>query len=258
MTETNIHTFLSQYKNKNIIYVPNPGNAGDSLIVYGTLCVFKSLGLTYTIGYHKNIYNNKILFYAGGGNLVGLYHDCRNFLYKNKDNNEIVILPHTIKNETKILKDLGENVKIFCRERISYNYVLNTVKHKNNVFLSKDMAFYIDVPEKYKNKSSSGICNCFRTDVEKTSIKIPQNNNDLSVTLYRPNCTSNPRVIYNIVCSIFDYLSKYNEINTNRLHISISGLLLNKKVNLYPNNYYKNKAIYDFTMKNHNNILFHL
>jgi hypothetical protein len=39
--EINIINFLQKYK--NIIYIPNPGNAGDSIIAYGTLQVFTPL-----------------------------------------------------------------------------------------------------------------------------------------------------------------------------------------------------------------------
>lgn len=42
--------FLKKYENKDIIYIPNPGNAGDSLIAYGTITLFKKIGLNYKIG----------------------------------------------------------------------------------------------------------------------------------------------------------------------------------------------------------------
>ena len=58
--------------------------------------------------------------------------------------------------------------------------------------------------------------------------------------------------------SIFQYLSKYEVINTNRLHIAIAGCLLGIKVNMYSNNYYKNKAIYDYSLsKYYDRIIFH-
>ena len=39
-----IRLFLSNYLNQEIIYIPNPGNAGDSLIVFGTIQIFYELG----------------------------------------------------------------------------------------------------------------------------------------------------------------------------------------------------------------------
>jgi hypothetical protein len=48
--KSSIIDILNKYKNNNIIYIPNPGNAGDSLIVLGTINIFDKLGLNYTIG----------------------------------------------------------------------------------------------------------------------------------------------------------------------------------------------------------------
>ena len=241
--------FLMEYASKHIIIIPNPGNGGDSLISMGTLQLFDKLGLNYVTGDINKQYLNKILFYSGGGNLVGLYNNCHNFIIRNKSTNDIVILPHTIKDVDSLLKLCDDKIKIICRECISYDYVYATIKHKNNVFLSDDMAFYISGLESYKNIQGVGVCNCFRNDKEKTNIVIPPDNNDISQTLNKKNNTSDPLVINKVSFSIFEYLSKYEIINTNRLHVAIAGSLLGKKVNLYQNNYYKIKAIYDYSIK---------
>jgi exopolysaccharide biosynthesis predicted pyruvyltransferase EpsI len=257
--KTNIIDILNKYKDDNIIYIPNPGNAGDSLIALGTLFMFDKLELNYTIGDINTKYNNQILFYAGGGNLVGIYNNCKQFILNNQDNNQIVLLPHTVKDETKLIKRFKDNIIIICREDISYNYVKNNSKYKHNIYLSDDMAFYISLLSLGIDNSIIGIgeCNCFRTDSEKTSIKIPTNNNDISKTLNKSNNTSDKKSIIDVCTTFFNYLAKYDTINTNRLHIAIAGCLLNKKVNLYANSYYKNKAIYDTSLKNKYNIIFH-
>jgi GR25 family glycosyltransferase involved in LPS biosynthesis/exopolysaccharide biosynthesis predicted pyruvyltransferase EpsI len=244
-----IKKFLQNYQNKEIIYIPNPGNAGDSLIVYGTLQCFDDIKLNYIFGDINKKYNNKILFFGGGGNLVGLYSDCKKFILNNKDNNKIVLLPHTVKDEDELLKNLNNNVIIFCRERISYNYVKNKVKNPDNIYLSKDMAFYIRDLDIYK-KQGNGELNCYRTDVEKTNLKIPENNIDLSNALNKTGNTNDPNVVKQVSLSVFDYLSNYDIINTNRLHMAISGSLLGKNVNFYGNSYYKNSSIYDYSLKN--------
>lgn len=246
----NFHEFLKQYQNKNIIYIPNPGNAGDSLIAFGTLQLFNRIGLNYTIGQTTQKYQNKILFYAGGGNLNGWGKEfAKKFILKNMNNNEIVVLPHTIHNEDELIKKINNNVKIFCREEVSYSYVHNLIKNKEHVFLSKDMAFYIKEIGKFKRRYGKGSCNCFRTDIEKTDIKIPNNNNDISSTLMKNGAFSDPQKIKEVTFSMFKYLSKFKVVNTNRLHVAIAASLLNKRVNLYPNSYYKNEAIYEFSLK---------
>jgi exopolysaccharide biosynthesis predicted pyruvyltransferase EpsI len=247
--EINMFTFLQDYKGKEIIYVPNPGNCGDSLIAYGTLQIFKKVGLSFIIGNANTIYINKLLFFGGGGNLTGSYVNCRNFINNNKDANEIVLLPHTIKNEDSLLKSLGENIKIFCREKTSYLYVSSLLKNVNNLFLSHDMAFHIKNIEKYLDCKGNEEGNCFRTDSEKTNIIIPKNNNDISNTLNQKGNTTDVTIIELVSLRLFDYISKYRVINTSRLHIAIAASLLNKEVNFYPNNYYKNEAVYFYSME---------
>jgi len=249
VADTDIYTFLKQYIGKEIIYVPNPGNAGDSLIAFGTLNVFDEVGLNYKIGDYKATYTDKLLFYAGGGNLVGLYPQCRSFFKNNMSNNTIVLLPHTIKDEDALIKSFNDNIIIICRERVSYAYVSSIIKNKNNVLLSKDMAFYIKGIDSYKLIKGTGTCNCFRTDTEKTNISIPSDNIDLSNKLNMANSTSDKATLKKVSLSIFEYLSKYHTINTNRLHMAIAGSLLNKRVHFYPNSYYKNKVVYEYSIK---------
>lgn len=256
INEINIYDFLKKYINKKIIYIPNPGNAGDCLIVLGIFNLFNEIGINFIIGNPLKIYKNEILFYAGGGNLVGIYQNCKRFLMNNlKNNNEIVILPHTVKDEDILIQNLDNNTKIICREKQSYSYVFNNIRNKKNVYLSKDTAFYIKNLEKYKNKSTKILCNCFRTDDEKTDIKIPNDNFDLS-TIKNGIYWKNDKELNMTADKLFTYLSNYKKIYTNRLHIAIAGHLLDKIVHFYPNNYYKNEAVYDYSLKNDSNIIF--
>ena len=245
-----IRIFLSKYLNQEIIFVPNPGNAGDSLIAFGTIPILNELGLNWKMGNYSVKYQNKTIFYGGGGNFVGLYTNCKKFIANNKNNNKIIIKTKIIKSEDKFLSSLNDNIIIFCREKTSYNYVLKVFKHKKNVYLSKDMAFYIKNLDKYKMIKGNGICNAYRTDREKTNIKIPEDNRDLSLILNKPGNTNKINIIKDVSLSIFDHLSKFKTINTNRLHIAIAGTLLDKNVNFYRNSYYKNKSVFEYSINN--------
>jgi exopolysaccharide biosynthesis predicted pyruvyltransferase EpsI len=251
MNSLDIREFLIKYTNTDIIYIPNPGNVGDTIIVYGTIQIFNELNLRWSIGNINQVYTGKTLFYGGGGNLVGIYKTAYWFLEKNKDNNNIVILPHTIKDENELIKSFSRKIIVICREMVSYNYVYNLHRYKKNVFLSKDMAFYINVPSELKNKQGNGTGNCFRTDSETNGIiDIPSDNNDISLTLLNEGNTSIISVINDLTISFFEYISNYEIINTDRLHVAIAATLLNKKVNVYRNSYYKVQAIFDFSIKN--------
>ena len=46
-----------------------------------------------------------------------------------------------------------------------------------------------------------------------------------------------------------DEINKYSIINTNRLHGAIGGSLLNKHVKFYPNSYWKNQEVYNYSLR---------
>jgi exopolysaccharide biosynthesis predicted pyruvyltransferase EpsI len=49
--------------------------------------------------------------------------------------------------------------------------------------------------------------------------------------------------------SILRFLKDFDEIHTNRLHICIAGALIGIKVHFYPNSYWKNRAVYEHSIK---------
>ena len=96
----------------------------------------------------------------------------------------------------------------------------------------------------YTNKNTF---NAFREDWEKTFIQIPKNNCDLSVSL---QCGYQNEFIASHISYFFlKFINYFSQINTNRAHIAIAAAKMGKNVNFYPNNYYKKKAIYEFSMK---------
>ena len=43
------------------------------------------------------------------------------------NNNEIIILPHTIKDENILIENLDNNTKIICRDKQSYKFVYDHI-----------------------------------------------------------------------------------------------------------------------------------
>ena len=81
--EIDLENFLSNFKGKKIIFVPNPGNAGDSLIALGTYHLLKKIGINYVNGNWYDEYENSEILFGGGGNLIGIYQNCEQFIIKN-------------------------------------------------------------------------------------------------------------------------------------------------------------------------------
>ena len=268
-----VKAFLKKYQGSKVKYIPNPGNAGDSLIGLATIQMLKELNIDYQICKPTDKFEGETIFYGGGGNLIRKYKSCRNFLINNHEKNNIIVLPHSINDCDSLLKTLSDKVILFAREQVSYNYIKSKLTHTNNALLSKDMSFYIKDIEKYKNQTCIGTCNAFRLDDELSSknkhVKVPHDNKDISIDFQRPMFMKNWDITDDINAQVeknlsiatdnmFSYISKFKQINTDRLHVGIAATLLGKKVNLYPGSYFKIEALYNFSIKDKfDNVTFH-
>jgi len=165
MKELDLKLYLEKFKNQDVDFYRFPGNYGDSLIWHGTKNLFSELNIkTKAVDVSFPVYN-KTLIIDGGGNFNDYYSDIRIFLIK-KGNlyDEIIMLPHTIfgKKQIEILDNLESNVTVFCREKISADFVSKNAK-KASVYLWHDCAFYNTFKSEKKGK---GTLNTFRTDRE--------------------------------------------------------------------------------------------
>jgi len=245
MKELNLKDFLETYKNQSVDFFRFPGNYGDSLIWHGTKILLSSLNISeHYVDISSPNYNN-VLFIDGGGNLVDYYHDVIDFLKKKSDlYDEIIIFPHTIsgRKQIEILNDISSKLVIFCREKVSAKFLEEGLT-RGEVYLWHDCAFY----NKFSAvPSGKGVLNAFRSDNESILHALPKSNNDLS---YNGHATKPLKELINI-------LQRYEQVNTDRLHIAIGATLLGKRVRLYSNSYYKNKAVFDYSLKKFSNVKF--
>lgn len=248
LNEQELVKLIKLYINSdNKVYIiPNEGNGGDAFIALGTYHFLKKHNINYKIIQDNNtITKNDKLIYSGGGNLVSHYMHCEHFL-RSFENNEILILPHTI-DKVKLLQELKNNVTIITRDVTSY---YNCQKHfKHNSYISHDMAFYINLswlPE-IKQTNNYKSTNCFRNDVERTVINIP-NNIDISDRINYDRYMKNEQLVEKTVFDILSYLMNFKVIKTNRLHVCIAGYLLQKQVEFHRNSYWKNCEVFKYSL----------
>jgi exopolysaccharide biosynthesis predicted pyruvyltransferase EpsI len=278
-----------------LYYLPNPGNAGDSLIASATHQFFEKHQIDYKTVLDANFRAaGKNVVYAGGGNFGGEHSRVAKALMLHANSSEsFILLPHTLFGAQDLLAKLPKHVHIFCREKVSYEHALKHAR-KANVYLADDMVFNSNLQlflNKPKNtvfqetikevarrlsgnndydlglalsclpkplmskvhrlvatqKASGAILNAFRTDVEKTGLIIPKDNIDISDVYELSSCQPN---LSNL--STYRFLSQidlFDEVHTNRLHVAIGAMKLGKSVKLYGNNYFKIRAIYDYSIK---------
>lgn len=141
---------INSLRNKKVAYCANRGNAGDALIWYGTICLFKKLGISYfpyasAVEYGLLPTVDSVVF-GGGGNFVPYYSECSKFLEKTMSlGKPILLLPHTVQGNQNFLARLLPNVVIICREQMSYDYCKRIVPFKENIYLGCDLAFFADI-----------------------------------------------------------------------------------------------------------------
>lgn len=253
LVKVDIRNYLSNFINQKVYFVPNPGNAGDAFIAYSTFYLFDELGINYEVIQSESIsLTDETIFFSGGGNLVeGKYDHLYNKIKRYLDNNKCILLPHTIFGYQDLIRETNNNLTIFCREKVSYELCMLNGANKDNLYLSDDMAFYFPDSELSEFRiKGSGRAYCIRTDGESSKqIYIKDSNRDISYS-WNGELWSNFLLSKYVTFSLASYLCQFDEIETDRLHIAILAAKLNRKVIFYPNNYYKNRAVYENSIAN--------
>lgn len=263
-------------KGRKVYYYANNGNAGDSLINMGfyELAIEKKLdyGLL-SLNKIDILKKGDIVFIAGGGALVPEWDATSKFILDllNYDV-ELVILPQSIRGIDHVMGKLKQNTIIFCREKFSYQYCKN-IRPDLKIFLDHDMAFYAQ-PEKILNEAvklkdynvknylrlaayyfhaikskSTKHLHAFRCDKEanqQLDVKRIKYNDISAVARFGAGSYENSLYSANKFLKI---INMYDEVSTDRLHVSVAAYLLGKKVNIYNNSYYKCEGVYEQSMK---------
>jgi exopolysaccharide biosynthesis predicted pyruvyltransferase EpsI len=279
MIDSQVINVLKRFQSEDLVFIPNPGNAGDSFIACATYQMFDDLNISYRVGSPTGLYPGSVLIYGGGGNLIGDYSNAISFIMNNHNSSKaLILLPHTIDSFSDTLANLGANCYLFCREVRSYEYVLACVTQAQ-VFLSHDLALGADLDRiRSKGRGSRAAdyrilgsnrsefrlallvlrhmlrtrfrfstLSAFRTDIEKTDVEIPTHNFDVSAVFATRDLS--PDASARTTRTMIRFLDRYKAVRTNRLHVCIMSLMLGKRVQFYSNSYYKNEAIYKHSLK---------
>ncbi|PWS39195.1 hypothetical protein DFH01_08155 [Falsiroseomonas bella] len=288
-----IHDYLGQFTGKDVLFVPNPGNAGDSVMSAATYQALERAGARYRVPSLRGLdVSGQFVLYGGGGNLYGkARHAYRTLERLHATAKHLTILPHTIKDVDELLEEFGSNVTVIARERVTFDYI-SSVSRRYETLLMDDLAFSLDLDrllhggegfnraamvahfamsrllrrsghtefanvKRYLNpgpvaadllaRPPGGVLNCFRLDNEATDIEIPPDNIDLPIVFMFG--VSPAPVAFHAARSMIQVLSKFDEIRTNRLHVAISAGLIGKPTLFYPNNYFKCRAVWEFSMR---------
>lgn len=263
---------LTELRNREVLYLPNTGNAGDSLIAAATYQVFSRLSIKYKIvnnGTPVEKVTGKVLILGGGGNLIPNYGTIKAAISKfHKVVDKLILLPHTVRGNEDLLQNLGGNCWIFCRDVPSYVHVLSNCDEAK-VYLSHDMALHTD-PGKilFDIEDLQGAQFAFKEKLESLSIDLsldkireeayymrqdreaariyPRYDLDISQAFA---FGVNPQAAFKSSWCLLEAIRVVESVKTDRLHVGISSHLLDKKCTLLNNSYGKNFEVWRHSLK---------
>jgi exopolysaccharide biosynthesis predicted pyruvyltransferase EpsI len=258
-----------------LLFIANPGNAGDALIASASWQLFDMLGLRVSSGRVEDIRCGDFIIAGGGGNLVPLYPATRNVLERSLacEVRGLVLLPHTIRGHDDVLQKLDGRFTLFCRDQIGLDHVKVSAPIVE-LHLSPDMALGLDLralrmraasrlvrlrarisllPRKRRRRyagwlesasrvvpDENGHLLVLRNDIESLRL-FGSRNGDLS-GMYGSSFRSRDEC--DLVSARFlQVIDQAKTVTTDRLHVAIASNLLGKPVKLLNNSYGKNHAV---------------
>jgi exopolysaccharide biosynthesis predicted pyruvyltransferase EpsI len=229
---------LNASKGKKVYLFVSPGNWGDALIRYGTICFLKYFRIPFEELYiNDNVsdklkwvkagFSNSVLLVMGGGAWAPHYTYLAPTVKKiqGKYNfKHIVVMPSTYADKYQI-----DNCTFFRRDKAE------SASNMPGTPFCHDLAFFIGDLQ-IQAGTEHKVAHCFRKDGESSKQHtMLESNFDLS----------GEGTHLSDVFGFFDYIAGHSVIHTDRLHIAIGSCLLGKEVHMYPGRYFKNRAIFD-------------
>ena len=198
-------------KLKSFYFLPNGGNLGDGLIANSEFQIFNFYEdisyITKRDDYDK-IQKPFNFIYGGGGLFVDIYKENLDKffdIFKNKFLKQCIILPSSFYNIPELFEIADERFTIFCREKNSFNYLVNS-KTKAKIYLSDDMAFATDIKFYTNSTFTVNQLNNLKENLQKMPLK------QLKNIIY--NMFFSYSSIYNRIKEILSVIDKKSDIKT--------------------------------------------
>jgi exopolysaccharide biosynthesis predicted pyruvyltransferase EpsI len=262
--------FLRQFRNRRVLYFPNPGNAGDSLIAAATILSLRQLNVSFQPISLDAPVDDEIVLLGGGGNLVPAYDSIalafERFLGRAR---QLILLPHTIRGSEELLGKLDASCVLFCRDPESYLHVLQAAPGAH-AMLAHDMAFHLDPQELLSSPSATQFQEFFVSRLRSAGIDWEQAQFRIRARYFRrdgeatgrhPGTDIDISEVFskgvwpeNALCAAWAFLEAIrtvDAIETDRLHVAIGAGLLGTPCTLHDNSYGKNWAVYRHSLRHY-------
>ncbi|MGX9934462.1 polysaccharide pyruvyl transferase family protein [Advenella kashmirensis] len=253
---------LKKFAANDAVYLSSAGNFGDGLIGLGTLCLFEHIGIspkTQDTMIDTRIPNTNYIIVGGSGGwldgLWGHYAEMLDVFFER--GGQALILPSTVKGFETFFEKYASQITIFAREQVSYKHLAAIKGMQDRVFLCHDLAFATDFSlfTIHDLAQRSGRLNLFRED-EEAKISVHYSHNyDLSL-LWNSISWSDKAMCIRRLSPLVSLMSQFEEIHTDRLHMSILGTIVGCNVSMHPSGYFKNQAVFDYSLARFPNVVF--
>lgn len=279
-----LYQFLFENKDAFLTVIQPGGNNGDELIYKGLNKKLKDIKIEYKeIKYRESKLSRRIsrinekvgtnlrevsiskktdLILIHGGANINDYWGQGTRLLKNlilHYNVPIAVAPQTFyftkTNISEIIKKAKQDIHLFCREETSYSS-LGRMQLPDNVkiYLSDDTAFYLSKGDFAHlngcNDKKDYALLCFRDDKE-SKVSSDVNETFKEIFMDRGIEIINEGDI-SVNQSFEDFvkiIAGAKIVVADRLHVGVLSSILEKPTLILPNSYFKNKAIYEYSLK---------
>lgn len=230
-----------------------------------------------------------VVLYGGGGQLVRRYDGAASATLRalNKRCARLIVLPSSISGHEQLLSRLGANVTLFARDLRSFEIARDTARSAE-VLLSDDLAFGLKVLEinrvrlpswldvamqklsarlrhpwdawqlpspgtysrvlaRLARRPICDVLNAYRLDGESARERVPRDNIDLSREMDLGS--QSPSLAFLWACCFLRYLSGFEIVKTDRLHVAIASALLGLQVDLEDNADGKLRSVYEHSFR---------
>lgn len=259
-----------------IYFRSNSGNAGDSLINLGFYSLAEEMGLEYEEVSdnfpYETLGKRDLVILSGGGNLVP-YWDGGSAVIRRLTQYEfpLMLMPQSIEGREDVLRLLRKQDTLFLRERYSLDYA-HSLGLECCVALGDDLAFSanLDILEakprglrfiarRKPRKLLYIVYHFLRSRFVKTLPALRTDRESTITNRRKKKINDISRVAkfgtknrdLNILSSywLLKILSWYEVVETDRLHVFISCVLVGTKVVLHENAYHKIKGVYEYSVQ---------
>ena len=244
-------------RSKKFVFVEPGGNFGDQLILKGAYKLADRAGLSYSKVTFNDFMNaaypaEAIIYIHGGGGLNDFWSGKPvRALRKSVSTHQgqVILGPQTCQTDDSFLDHFitevfaqarAKDIILFCREAVSYQHLKRKVGDLATVILDHDTALNLEPDDlKINVKKHSNILYCLRSDKEMDS---SQEYNVFSNWI-------DPVLCSRTFAEWLDLHAGAKRIVTNRLHSAILASIFGIPVTLLPNNYHKNYAVWEFSLR---------